>query len=257
MQATEKQYHINCVEGDVGRYVILPGDPGRCEAIAAHFDNPVHIGMNREYNIYTGYLLGEKVSVCSTGIGGPSAAIAMEELHNIGADTFIRVGTCGGIHLDVMPGDVVVATGAIRFDHTSLEYAPMEFPAVSDFEIASALKSAGEELGYRIHTGVVQCKDSFYGQHSPEKCPVYSDLLQKWESWKRLGVKASEMESAALFVIASALGVRCGSCFHVVWNQEREKAGMFMPMTEDTSGAIKVGIEALKKLIIADKQNNN
>ena len=257
MQATEKQYHTNCVEGDVGRYVILPGDPGRCEAIAAHFDNPVHIGMNRDYNIYTGYLLGEKVSVCSTGIGGPSAAIAMEELHNIGADTFIRVGTCGGIHLDVMPGDVVVATGAIRFDHTSLEYAPMEFPAVSDFEIASALKSAGEELGYRIHTGVVQCKDSFYGQHSPEKSPVYYDLLQKWESWKRLGVKASEMESAALFVIASALGVRCGSCFHVVWNQEREKAGMFMPMTEDTSGAIKVGIEALKKLIIADKQNNN
>ena len=129
----------------------------------------------------------------------------------------------------------------------------MEFPAVSDFEIAAALKSAGEELGYRIHTGVVQCKDSFYGQHSPEKSPVYYELLQKWESWKRLGVKASEMESAALFVIASALGVRCGSCFHVIWNQEREKAGMFMPMTEDTSGAIKVGIEALKKLILADK----
>ena len=121
MQATEKQFHINCVEGDVGRYVILPGDPGRCAAIAAHFDNPVHVGMNREYNIYTGTLLGEKVSVCSTGIGGPSAAIAMEELHNIGADTFIRVGTCGGIHLDVQPGDVVVATGAIRYDHTSLE----------------------------------------------------------------------------------------------------------------------------------------
>jgi uridine phosphorylase len=129
----------------------------------------------------------------------------------------------------------------------------MEFPAVSDFDIAMALKIAGEELGYRIHTGVVQCKDSFYGQHSPEKSPVYYDLLQKWESWKRLGVKASEMESAALFVVAAALGVRCGSCFHVVWNQEREKAGMFMPMTEDTSGAIKVGIEGMKKLILADK----
>jgi uridine phosphorylase len=177
----------------------------------------------------------------------------MEELTKIGADTFIRVGTCGGIALDVMPGDVVVATGAIRYEHTSLEYAPLEFPAVSDFGIANALKSAGEELGYRIHTGVVQCKDSFYGQHSPESSPVYYDLLQKWESWKRLGVKASEMESAALFVVAAALGVRCGSCFHVVWNQEREKAGMFMPMTEDTSGAIKVGIEAVKKLIMADR----
>ena len=252
MQATEKQFHIQCVEGDVGRYVLLPGDPGRCEAIAKHFDNPVHIGMNREYNIWTGTLLGQKVSVCSTGIGGPSAAIAMEELTKIGADTFVRVGTCGGIALDVMPGDVVVATGAIRFEHTSLEYAPIEFPSVSDFGIAAALKEAGEELGFRIHTGVVQCKDSFYGQHSPERSPVYYDLLQKWESWKRLGVKASEMESAALFVVAAALGVRCGSCFHVVWNQEREKAGMFMPMTEDTSGAIKVGIEAVKKLIAQD-----
>ena len=255
MQETEKQYHINCVEGDIGHYVLLPGDPGRCEAIAQHFDNPVHIGMNREYNVWTGYLLGEKVSVCSTGIGGPSAAIAMEELVKLGAHTFIRVGTCGGIDLDVLPGDVVVATGSIRFEHTSLEYAPIEFPAVANFDVASALKKASEELGYRTHTGVCQCKDSFYGQHSPEKSPVYYELLQKWESWKRLGVKASEMESAALYVVAAALGVRCGACFHAVWNQEREKAGMFMPMTEDTSGAIKVGIEAMKKLIAADKNN--
>ena len=254
MQVTEKQYHILCVEGDVGCYVFLPGDPGRCESIAARFDNPVHIGMNREYNIYTGYLLGEKVSVCSTGIGGPSAAIAMEELCKVGADTFIRVGTCGGIALDVLPGDVIVANGAIRFEHTSMEYAPLEFPAVADFEITAALKAAGEDLGYRTHVGVVQCKDSFYGQHSPEKSPVYYELQQKWEAWKRLGVKASEMESAALFVIAAALGVRCGSCFHAVWNQEREKLGMEMPMTEDTSGAITVGIEAMKRIIEADRK---
>ena len=152
-----------------------------------------------------------------------------------------------------MPGDVVVATGAIRYEHTSLEYAPIEFPAVADFEITAALKAASEDMGYRTHVGVVQCKDAFYGQHSPERSPVYYDLLQKWESWKRLGVKASEMESAALFVLASALKVRCGSCFHAVWNQEREKAGMFMPMSEDTSGAILVGIEAMKRIIAADK----
>ena len=254
MQDIGEQFHIRCKEGDVGKYCLLPGDPGRCEAIAAYFDDPVHVGMNREYNIYTGYLLGEKVSVCSTGIGGPSAAIAMEELAAIGADTFIRVGTCGGIDLNVLPGDVVVATGAIRFEHTSLEYAPLEFPAVSDFEIAMALKAAARDLGYRVHTGVVQCKDSFYGQHAPEKSPVYYELLQKWESWKRLGVKASEMESAALFVVAAALGVRCGSCFHAVWNQEREKLGMVMPMTEDTSGAIRVGIEAMKRIIAQDKE---
>ena len=254
MQKTEKQFHIHCTSGDVGRYVLLPGDPGRCEAIARYFDDPVHVGMNREFNIWSGRLLGEPVSVCSTGIGGPSAAIAMEELTAIGADTFIRVGTCGGIDLDVCPGDVVVATGAVRYEHTSLEYAPLEFPAVADFSVACALRDAGEALGYRIHTGVVQCKDSFYGQHSPEKSPVSYELLQKWESWKRLGVKASEMESAALFVVAAALHVRCGSCFHVIWNQEREKAGMFMPMTEDTTGAIRVGIEAMKRLIQRDKE---
>lgn len=254
MQDIGMQYHIHCKPGDIGRYVFLPGDPGRCESIAALFENPIHIGMNREYNVYTGYLMGERVSVCSTGIGGPSAAIAMEELAALGANTFIRVGTCGGIDLNVLPGDVVVATGAIRYEHTSLEYAPIEFPAVPDFDVSAALKAAADDLGYCVHMGVVQCKDSFYGQHCPEKSPVAYDLLQKWESWKRLGVKASEMESAALFVVASALGVRCGSCFHVVWNQEREKAGLHMPMTEDTTGAIRVGIEAMKRLILADRK---
>ena len=208
--------------------------------------------MNREYNIYTGTMLGQKVSVCSTGIGGPSASIAMEELTAIGADTFIRIGTCGGIDMEVLPGDVIVATGAVRYEHTSVEYAPIEFPAVPDFDITAALKAAGEALGYRTHTGVVQCKDSFYGQHSPEKSPVSYELLQKWESYKRLGVKASEMESAALFVVAAALGVRCGSCFHAVWNQEREKAGLEMPMSEDTTAAIRVGIEAMKRIIQQD-----
>ncbi len=253
MQDIGTQYHIRCNAEDVGRYCFLPGDPGRCEQIASFFDDPVHVGMNREYNIYAGNLLGEKVCVCSTGIGGPSAVIAMEELRNIGVDTFIRIGTCGGIHLDVLPGDVVVATGAVRYEHTSLEYAPIEFPAVPDFDVTAALKAAAEALGYRTHVGVVQCKDSFYGQHSPQNSPVSWELLQKWESWKRLGVKASEMESAALFVVAAALGVRCGSCFHAVWNQEREKLGMDMPMTEDTTRAIRVGVEAMKRIIAADK----
>ena len=151
-------------------------------------------------------------------------------------------------------GDIVVATGAIRYEHTSLEYAPIEFPAVADFDITLALRQASEELGYCTHTGVVQCKDSFYGQHSPEKSPVYYELLQKWESWKRLGVKASEMESAAMFVVASALGCRCGSCFHVVWNQEREKAGLDQDMSEDTSASVKVAVEGLKKIIQRDRE---
>ena len=253
MQQLEKQYHINCAPGDVGRYCILPGDPGRCASIAALFDNAAFVSQNREYTIYTGTLLGEKVSVCSTGIGGPSAAIAMEELTAIGADTFIRVGTCGGIDLNVQSGDIVVATGAIRFEHTSREYAPIEFPAVADFGITAALAEAARAMGKTCHTGVVQCKDSFYGQHSPARMPVSYELLNKWEAWKRLGVKASEMESAALFVVAAALGVRCGSCFHVVWNQEREAAGLDQKMSEDTSAAVRVGVEALKLLIRRDR----
>ena len=253
MQQLEKQFHIRCVPGDVGRYVILPGDPGRCEAIAALFDDAEHVAQNREFNIYTGTLLGEKVSVCSTGIGGPSAAIAMEELHNVGADTFLRVGTCGGIKLDVRSGDVVVATGAVRYEHTSREYAPIEYPAVADFGLTLALRDAALALGSRTHVGVVQCKDSFYGQHSPEKSPVYYELEQKWESWKRLGVLASEMESSTLFVVANALGCRCGACFHVIWNQEREKAGLDQQMSEDTSRAVRVAVEALKRIIQADQ----
>ena len=249
----ERQFHIQCVKGDVGRYCLLPGDPGRCEKIARYFDDPVHVMTNREYETWTGTLLGEKVSVTSTGIGGPSASIAMEELTAIGADTFIRVGTCGGIDLDVRSGDVVVATGAIRFEHTSREYAPIEYPAVANFEVTTALVEASRALGKRTQVGVVQCKDSFYGQHDPKRMPVSQELLYKWEAWKRLGVKASEMESAALFVVADALGCRCGSCFHVIWNQEREAAGLDQEESHDLSAALEVGIEAVKLLIEADR----
>ena len=254
MQELAKQFHIACAQGDIGRYCILPGDPGRVPAIAALFDDAKQIAYNREFNVWTGTLLGEKVTACSTGIGGPSASIAMEELHKCGADTFIRTGTCGGIDLNVQSGDVVVATGAVRMEGTSREYAPIEFPAVADFQVTNALVEATKKLGFPLHTGIVQCKDSFYGQHDPAASPVYYELQQKWESWKRLGVKASEMESAALFVVAAALGCRCGSCFHVVWNQEREAAGLDQKMSEDTSSSVKVSVEALKLLIEADRK---
>ncbi len=254
MQEMEKQFHIRCAPGDVGRYCILPGDPGRCAAIAALFDDARLISQNREFTVYTGSLLGEKVTVCSTGIGGPSAAIAMEELTAIGADTFVRVGTCGGIDLDVRSGDIVVATGAVRQEGTSREYAPIEFPAVADLAVANALVDAARSLGKTVHAGVVQAKDSFYGQHSPGRMPVSFELQNKWEAWKRLGVKASEMESAALFVVAAALRVRCGACFHVIWNQEREAAGLDQDMSEDTSAAVRVGVEALKLLIERDRE---
>ncbi len=249
-----KLYHIQVAPGEVGKYVILPGDPKRCAAIAKYFDDAHLVADSREYVTYTGYLDGVKVSVTSTGIGGPSASIAMEELVDAGADTFVRVGTCGGMQLDVLGGDIVVATGAVRMEGTSKEYAPIEFPAVANLDVVNALTASAKELGAPYHTGVVECKDSFYGQHSPETKPVSYELENKWKAWIDLGCLASEMESAALFTVASYRKVRCGSAFLVVANQERAKRGMDNPEVHDTDLAVRVGVGALRKLIEQDRK---
>ncbi len=249
------QYHIQVGRGDVGRYVLLPGDPKRCKKIAAYFDDPKLMADSREYVTYTGYLDGEMVSVTSTGIGGPSASIAIEELVNCGADTFVRVGTCGGMQLEVKSGDLVIASGAIRMEGTTKEYAPIEFPAVPHYQVLDALRQSAGKLGANVHIGVVQCKDSFYGQHEPESKPVSYELLNKWEAWKRLGCLASEMESAALFIAGSYLKVRVGSVFLVMANQERQKAQLENPVVHDTDIAIRTGIEAVRQLIRQDKKN--
>ena len=247
-----KQYHIQVGKGDVGRYVILPGDPKRCEKIAKYLEHPVLIADNREYITYTGTLDGVPVSVTSTGIGGPSAAIAMEELVMSGADTFIRIGTCGGMDLEVKSGDLVIANGAVRMEGTSREYAPVEYPAVPDFGVTNALVKAAGKLSKKYHVGVVQCKDSFYGQHSPETKPVGYELIDKWNAWVRLGGKASEMESAALFIVASYLHVRAGSVFLVMANQERAKKGLENPVVHDTDAAVQTAVEAVRELISED-----
>lgn len=251
-QGSGKQYHTGVGPKDIGKYVILPGDPKRCEKIAAHFDNPVLVADSREYVTYTGTLDGVKVSVTSTGIGGPSAAIAIEELAKCGAHTFIRVGTCGGMQEHIIGGDVVIANGAIRMEGTSREYAPIEYPAVPDFQVTNALNLAAKELGIRHHVGVVQCKDSFFGQHEPEVMPVNYELENKWKAWLRMGCLASEMESAALFIVGSFLRVRVGSCFLVVANQEREKLGLPNPQAHDTELAICTAVEAIRHLIAQD-----
>lgn len=250
MQKLEKQFHIRCVEGDVGRYVILPGDPGRCEKIAALFDDAHFVSQNREYTIYTGTLLGEKVSVCSTGIGGPSAAIALEELVECGADTFIRVGTSGGIVDKVKGGDIVIATGAIRQEGTSREYLPIEFPAVADFSVVSALNEAAKTLGFPYHTGVIQSKDSFYGEIRPAQMPIADELTAKWKAWKAAGALTSEMETAALLIVAQVLHVRCGAVLNVLWNADNDDAPAIPP--DATERGVKAAVEAIRVLIRED-----
>ena len=221
-EGSGKQYHTAVGPGDVGRYVILPGDPGRCAKIAAYFDNAEKIAVNREYVTYTGTLDGVKVSVMSTGIGGPSASIAVEELYK----------------------------------STSREFAPIEYPAVADFDVTCALVQAAREGGHRHHVGVVQCKDSFFGQHEPEVMPVSYELQNKWQAWLRMGCKASEMESAAIFIVGSFLGARTGSVCLVVANQERAKKGLPNKQVHDTDLAIRTAVEAIRILIRKDAEEN-
>lgn len=243
-------HHLHCAMGEVGRYVILPGDPGRVPKIAAYLDEAHHVKTNREYVTYTGMLEGERVSVTSTGIGGPSASIAMEELVRLGADTFIRVGTCGGIDSSLVPGDLIIPTGAIRKDGTGREYVPIEYPAIPDHRLVCELEGAADRLGKRHHLGVVECKDSYYGQHDPDRMPVSYELRQKWEAWKKAGALGSEMESSTLFIVASTLRARCATVLLLCRNLEREtdrqggEEGVW-----ETAPAIETAVEALRSLI--------
>ncbi len=254
MLSNELMYHLNIRPGDVGRYVLLPGDPGRCEQIAAYLDDPKLVAYNREYKTYTGTLLGQKVSVTSTGIGGPSTAIAVEELVKCGADTFIRVGTCGGMNEHVVPGSLVIATGAIRAEGTSREYLPIEFPAVADHTVTCALEEAAKSLALPHHIGVVQCKDSFYGQHEPDAQPVADDLHRRWNAWIKGGCLSSEMESSTLFILGACRGVRTGTVLLVCANKDREKLGYQDKDFHDTAPAIQTAIEAIRRMIRAEQE---
>ena len=245
----EKLYHIGFDDKHGAKFVLLPGDPGRVEKIAGYLDNPRFYSQNREYITWLGELKGTTIMVMSTGMGGPSTAIAVEELVKTGVDTFIRIGTCGGMAEKVIGGDVVIATGAIRQEGTSREYAPVEFPAIADLSVTNALVQGAKNIGATWHAGVVHCKDSFYGQHSPERMPVGEDLQKNWRAWIKAGCLASEMESASLYIVAQVLGVRAGCVLNVVWNQEREAKGLSNPKVHDTSPAIKTAVEAVKILI--------
>jgi len=207
------QYHIRLKKGDVGRYVLLPGDPFRTDLIATYFEHPQLMAHNREHKTWTGYIDGVKVSVTSTGMGCPSTAIAVEELIKCGADTFIRVGTAGPV-ADIARDpsvDGVICTAAVRDEGTTLHYMPVEYPAVADRHVVAALVEAAKKNGLNYLEGICQSKDSFYGEVDPDSSPVAKRLKERWEAWKRGNVLASEMEAAALFVISSIRGCRAGA----------------------------------------------
>jgi len=251
-------FHLHIKDGDIGRYVLLPGDPGRCEKIARYFDDPHFVAQNREYVTWTGTLLGEKVSVVSTGIGCPSAAIAVEELIEHGADTLIRVGSSGSMQPYIHTGDVVVVTGSIRDEGTTSHYLPIEFPAVADFEVVNALREGAQKLGLRVHTGISQSKDSFYGEVERTRMPLAQQLEEHWNALIAGGAMCSEMESAAIFILSSIYRKRAGGVMLVI-NEfdlaEISEEDAQKHMAEfDADRVIKVAIEGLKILIANDKK---
>lgn len=247
-------YHIGLRRSQGAEYALLTGDPGRVEGIARRLESPEPVAQNREYTTWTGLLNGRRLLVTSHGIGGPSTAICVEELAGCGVHTLIRVGTCGGMDKRVVGGDLVIASAAIRQEGTSLEYLPVEFPAAADWQVTAALAAAAKRRGRTFHVGVVHCKDSFYGQHNPAASPVGPLLEYKWQAWLRGGCLASEMESAALYILAASLGLRAGCLLTAIWNQEREAAGLPNPRCEDNGPAIDTVLEALADLMAADGQ---
>ncbi len=236
-----RQYHIHCKKGEIGKYVLLPGDPFRTDIIAKHLTDPRLVAHNREHKTWSGYLNGELVSVTSTGMGGPSTAIAVEELIHCGAEIFIRVGTCGRIcpesYNEQLEG--VVITGAIRDEGTTIHYIPIEYPAIADREITNALVEAAEELGYPFAEGIAQSKDAFYGQIDPDGMPDAPRLHERWACWEKAGVMASEMEASTLFVVSAIRGT---------------KAGAIMAYGEMNDHTIEIACKAIEKLIEKDRR---
>lgn len=256
----ELEFHLKIKKGDIGKYVIMPGDPGRVPEIAKHLKDAKQIAYNREFNIYTGTLNGEKVSVCSHGIGGPSTAIAAEELIHCGAKYLIRVGTSGGIHPKVLGGDIVIATAAIKGGGTSNEYLPVSYPAVADFDVVSALVDAAKTLssdedGKRFHVGVVHCKDAFYAETNPETMPIENTLKDEWKAFVKAGCLTSEMESDTLFSVGSCREVKTGGVFTALWNVEHAKIGGEKDIYVDNcERAVLCAIEAVKILISRERK---
>lgn len=250
----QKTMHLDITSDQIGRYVFLPGSVERAALIAEHFDNPVKVAHKREFLTYTGTLDGVLVTVTSTGIGGPSACIAIEELYSCGAHTMMRIGSAASTSPKVKIGDVVIPNGAVRMEGTGNHYLPYEFPAVPDFEMLKALESAAVKLGYPYNVGVTITKDSYYTEAEPETKPVYEELTYKWDSYVKGGATNTSMECAVLFLIGASLGIRTSSVMISATNfgEYSNDAADYPSGWEQR--AIEVGIEAMREMIRKDKE---
>ncbi len=215
------QYHIQCRPGDVARYVLLPGDPERVDVISSLWDERREVAYHREFKTHTGRYMGVEISVTSTGIGSPSAIIALEELARIGADTFIRVGSTGAIQPHIGIGDIIISSAAVRLEGTSKEYVRTEYPASADYEVLLALIEAAESLGFRYHVGITASTDSFYLGQSRPGFKGYEQSFSRSiiDDLRRANVLNFEMESSAIFTVANIYGLRAGSVAIVFANR--------------------------------------
>ncbi|MFW9960782.1 MAG: nucleoside phosphorylase [Candidatus Thorarchaeota archaeon] len=239
----EKEYHIGIAYGEIPELVLLPGDPDRARKIAEdYFENPTEIARRREYWSFKGTWKGVPIGVCSTGIGCPSAAIALEELIKVGCKSFIRVGTSGAIDHDVRTGDIVIFTGSVRDEGTSRQYVPIEFPAIAHPDIVRALYTAARIRNIRHHVGIGHSKDAFYSEH-PSYVTNPEAMRLRWGILRDAGVLATEMESAALFVIGHLRGVRVGcACVVVGENVDKEAKILGKPPLDNL---VTVALDAL------------
>jgi uridine phosphorylase len=242
------QYHIHCKPGDVGEAVLLPGDPGRSESIAKLFDRPRLIAKNREYTTYTGEIDGRAVSVCSTGIGSPSTAIAVEELAAIGAKTFIRVGTTGSIQHGIGFGDLVVATGAVRDEGTTPPYVPLAYPAVADHDLVQAMLSAARDLRHPVHAGIVRSHDALYADLHAGEQPRREALEQALQVWQRAQVLCNDMESSTIFTLCAVRKLRGAAVLTVVNEPGEEDIDPKRVAALDLTPMFRVAIAAIRQL---------
>jgi uridine phosphorylase len=206
----EQKYHVGLRQGEVGAYVLMPGDPFRTKLIAEHLEGAEEKAWSREFRTFTGHVDRTLVSTCSSGIGGPSMAIAVEELGELGVHTFLRVGTCGAAQPGIRLGDLVIATGAVRSEGTPDGYIPREYPAMASHQVVRACVEAAEAAGVPHHLGVIRSVDALYSDLLPERMPRPHELRAELEMWARAGVVANDMESSTLMVVSALRGWRAG-----------------------------------------------